>query len=931
MKLTKSVLCRLFSCVLMLTFVMTVFPFSAFALENGVGLQVRNYLVDENGDFIERLKTLNNLKYDHEQSFTKWKLEDDTIDLWVYSSEMEDAGQIDGSVVPYTYDDLGNKYELTQIILTSQLNADEASDEQKIVLMDSSAIRAATSRDSYRISTESQNLTPGTSFGQKVYYVAFCWTKTEKTTIQEYNVTYDLNLPTDIPEGSRSLYPVTKAGMLPGDGNGSLGMIEEYVEDLAGAVYSDKDYTVSDFSSFNSGTQYTDFLVFNYNSNRDGENYYTFDGWTVKDKGDTVYTIGQELNPDDMAALADGNNDITFVGKWSKIEPMTDDQLQDASAKLTLNALVGVDSQPLITQSVNSAPATSSDVELKENDTISYTVQAKLDGYIIRSSQGTAMTTMQGFAHFIYQVKVDSNLEFTNLDDNGMVTLTFESKNFKPTQTNIEGATISGGSGTWTITFDPKNVPVNGGSPYIEVTMDSIESRLSDNGEPIILRGLNFKAKADQYGVVPKIETSANVVGSMDLHDKAMQVRAYYQSVNAFLGYPDWKDYFDATADTPTAVAHASQFIDYELKEIDLAKDKAGLEANTVVANSEDDKISYPALDKKVQTGTSNGQPIWDDATTAAANDTVSFQLNSNVPQDLLNYITYDDAKDPSVVTPQIATLSEENRGSYELVFHDQMDEAFTNLDGLQVVLDRQGSENDVTLVSGQYTYTTDTGDDCSFHIVIDLAKLYASDVINNDDIQNVTPITVTYTATLASDVAAGKYLNTAWVTYPGEGESEHSTVSVTTYGINIFKYDQAKGVDGTDAGLAGAEFMIYGSDAVDEDGNLKADATPIRENAVVSGDDGHVIIDGLNVGTYYLVETKAPTGYVKSDKPLEVIIPDKVDETTYRAAVNFANSLVPHTGGTGTVMYTVGGLAIIVLAGILLVVYRKSRKKQDR
>lgn len=84
-------------------------------------------------------------------------------------------------------------------------------------------------------------------------------------------------------------------------------------------------------------------------------------------------------------------------------------------------------------------------------------------------------------------------------------------------------------------------------------------------------------------------------------------------------------------------------------------------------------------------------------------------------------------------------------------------------------------------------------------------------------------------------------------------------------------------------------------------------------------------------MGTYYLVETVALQNYVKSDKPLEVIIPEQIDKTTYRAAVNFANTLIPHAGGTGTVMYTVGGVAIIVLAGILLVVYRKSRKKQDR
>lgn len=928
MKPTKSILCRFLSSILTLLFVMAVFPpISAFALDESAYLNPSQYLVDEDGNFVKSI-ALNDLGYDHAPNLNSWQLENNSIDLWIFSSAMTADGKADGSVPPYAYDNAGNKYELKQVAITNQLNA---VGQDKLVLMNSADINAATDKSDYTKSTAELTMDPYFLSGRNIYFVAFGWSLVQETTNEEYHVSYDLNLPTSIPKDSMTLFPVMSPGSVsPDDSNGSLGMVEGYVTKLDKVVYSDTNYTVSDFDSVHDGAEYTDFLVFNYKNNSD---YYTFDGWTVKDKDDvdTVYTIGQELTPSEMAALADDSGNIKFVGKWSEIEPMTDEELQNASDTLTLNALVGVDSQPLITQSVNEGPATGNDVELKEDDIISYTVETKLYGDMISNTGATGLNTQSGFAQFTYQVKVDSSLEFANLNDDGMATLTFTSNEFELTGTNIKDAEINGGPDTWTITFDPENVPVEDGSLYITVSMNSRSTSLKDSGNPIKLSGLDFKAKADQYGVVPKIETSANVVGSIDLHKKAMQPRAYYWSVNDLLSYPAWKQYFNAEEDTPIAVVHASQFIDSKLTKIDLANDNMGLKANTVVANSEDDKISYPALDKKVQTGTSNDQPIWGEATTAAANDTVSFQLNSNVPQDLLNYITPDEADPPAVLSTLDSVPAETVRGSYPLVIHDQMDAAFTMKGEPQVVLDREDTDNDYTLTSDQYTYTTDTGDDCTFHIVIDLAKLYASDVINNDDIQNVTPITVTYTATLASDVAAGKYLNTAWVTYPGEGESEHSTVSVTTYGINIFKYDQAKGVGDADAGLAGAEFKIYGSDAVDEDDNLKADATPIRENAVVSGDDGHVIIDGLNVGTYYLVETKAPTGYVKSDKPLEVIIPDKVDETTYRAAVNFANSLVPHTGGTGTVMYTVGGLAIIVLAGILLVVYRKSRKKQDR
>ena len=46
---------------------------------------------------------------------------------------------------------------------------------------------------------------------------------------------------------------------------------------------------------------------------------------------------------------------------------------------------------------------------------------------------------------------------------------------------------------------------------------------------------------------------------------------------------------------------------------------------------------------------------------------------------------------------------------------------------------------------------------------------------------------------------------------------------------------------------------------------------------------------------------------------------------------VNHKGFELPQTGGTGTMMYSIGGAAIVVIAGILLVVSRKSRKKQDR
>ena len=323
------------------------------------------------------------------------------------------------------------------------------------------------------------------------------------------------------------------------------------------------------------------------------------------------------------------------------------------------------------------------------------------------------------------------------------------------------------------------------------------------------------------------------------------------------------------------------------------------------------DKTSYPGMDKVI---VSNGEEVTNDS--VAAGDTVNFKLESNVPDDLMNYII-PDVENPEVVENEVSTLANvpiEDRGEYSMTIHDQMDKAFVDMTAPVVTLDRAGDDNDVTL-ENTYYYTTATDDGCTFHIVIDLIALYENGIITDEDIASATPITVTYTATLKEDAAAGSYENTAWVTYP-TGESEKPIVTVDTYGITIFKYDSA-----TNAGLEGAVFEIYQKD---ESGAVITDS----KVELTSGDDGYATLDGLDSGTYYIKETKAPEGYVCSDQELTVTIPDQAG-TDNIVTVNFANTQIPHTGGMGTTLYTVGGGLIVAAAAVLFVVSRKKRQSK--
>ena len=328
------------------------------------------------------------------------------------------------------------------------------------------------------------------------------------------------------------------------------------------------------------------------------------------------------------------------------------------------------------------------------------------------------------------------------------------------------------------------------------------------------------------------------------------------------------------------------------------------------------DKTSFPGLEKWIVQTNEDGTTTDVKDDTAAAGNTVHFKLTTNVPDDLLNYIKPEDADSP-VVAATLANVPLEERGEYLLTLHDAMDDYLVEPDSFVITIDRDGTDNDTVLKAGQYLLNQPgvADPDCDFEITLDLVALYEEGIITDSDIQNATPIVATYTAKLDSKATAGSYQNTAWVSYPG-GETEKDVVTVETYKIDVFKYDQTN----AEKGLEGATFQFYQKD---KEGN------PINVVELTSGQDGHIFMDGLDAGVYYLKETKAPEGYVCSDEELSITVPDQAD-ASHLVSVKFANSRIPHTGGMGTMLFTAGGLGILAMAGAVMIVPRKSHKKEE-
>lgn len=329
--------------------------------------------------------------------------------------------------------------------------------------------------------------------------------------------------------------------------------------------------------------------------------------------------------------------------------------------------------------------------------------------------------------------------------------------------------------------------------------------------------------------------------------------------------------------------------------------------------------------------------------------DTITYQLTSKVP-DMTGY------------------------NSYTFKFSDTLSKG---LDLKEVLSVKVGNTTLKAGKTGTNTYAL-TYDKTSRNLTVTLNDFYNSYKNHTGE-----TITVVYTATLNKDAVIGMNPNTnkAVVEYSnnpttgGTGTSEPSIVDVHTFDFTIYKYylkDQNNKEDKT--ALANAEFELYKAnttgDAADTNAKInivdegngvyrqatadEAKATGFTSAKIVSDADGKVLVKGLDAGTYYLRETKAPEGYNKLLSDIKVEIKPVYDGTTGKltsysvdytyngkitngtaikdkdnhpevAVENKTGAQLPSTGSKGALMVTLAG---IVLFGALTVSKAFGKKK---
>jgi len=189
---------------------------------------------------------------------------------------------------------------------------------------------------------------------------------------------------------------------------------------------------------------------------------------------------------------------------------------------------------------------------------------------------------------------------------------------------------------------------------------------------------------------------------------------------------------------------------------------------------------------------------------------------------------------------------------------------------------------------------------------------------------------TITYSATITSDALQTDPLhNTAKVTYGDP--SKYATSETSGTDVYNAKFTVTK-KDGEGNPLAGAGFVVKNADGKYYKFTAATETTAATVTWVDSIDDateytsdaeGKVTaFTGLADGTYTLVEKTVPAGYNKAaDSTFTITAHNYEASNLVQSAevTNVAGSTLPSTGGIGTTIFYIGGLALVAAAGVML------------
>ena len=351
-------------------------------------------------------------------------------------------------------------------------------------------------------------------------------------------------------------------------------------------------------------------------------------------------------------------------------------------------------------------------------------------------------------------------------------------------------------------------------------------------------------------------------------------------------------------------------------------------------------KTDAPSVEKKVK----ENVKVTDTTYGEGYNDTADYNIGDMVPFKLIGKV-------PNM----------EHYTKYEYIFHDTLATAFDApaASDIHVALADSKDAEGTAIDSNDYTVTVNGHEiTVAFTNLKDVANIAAGKYI-----------IVTYNAKLNASASIGAAApgntNEVYLEYSNNpnsdttGETVHDKVIVFTYKLDVTKVDAKD----HEVKLENAEFKLLNSDKTKAanvvDGKFAGWVNEADGTILKSDENGFFSVTGLDDGTYYLKETKAPEGYNTLTDPIKVVITantnngqnrpgETTDLSTITISINGAEATdgtvangtvsvevennsgatLPSTGGIGTTIFYVVGGGLMVAAVILLVTKKRMENK---
>lgn len=343
---------------------------------------------------------------------------------------------------------------------------------------------------------------------------------------------------------------------------------------------------------------------------------------------------------------------------------------------------------------------------------------------------------------------------------------------------------------------------------------------------------------------------------------------------------------------------------------------------NSAEGATQELKSVYPTPEKTVQTEDGDA----DDHASASVGDTLTFTLTAKVP-DTTEYTDY-----------------------YQFAFVDTLSDGltFNKITSVKIGETPLDTPADYTVTKTPTVGNRELRIDFGTKQNAENTDIYNAKTLFSNKVGQT--ITVTYTATLNENAeVASDETNSVHIDYsnnPGHvGTGSSGDTETHQY---TFKFDLNK-TDGTN-GLAGAQFQLKDSEGnvidlisagTDTYRPIKTGETGVADGTVTTPEGGVIHFTGLAAGTYILHEVKAPDGYNTAADTTVTIDAQYNDDGTLNSwsvkvdnqeqagqaveVENHAGTILPGTGGIGTVVFTVAGI-VLVVAGVAWAMRRRQR-----